>query len=41
MKQNLEKSNCIELVHNNSWVPESHWEYLSLHRRDFNSSYML
>jgi len=23
MKQNLDKSNCIQLFHNNSWVPES------------------
>jgi len=23
MKQNLGKSNCIQLFHKNSWVPES------------------
>jgi len=46
MKQNLDKSNCIHLFHNNSQVPKSPsarvgWEFnLLLHTREFNLSHM-
>jgi len=47
MKQNLDKSNCIQLFPNNSRVPDSpecmsrHWEFnLSLYTREFKLSNM-
>jgi len=39
MKQNLDKSNCIQLFRNNSWVPElpmGVWSVITLHKREFN-----
>jgi len=27
MKQNLDKSNCIQLLSNYSWVPSRRWEF--------------
>ena len=44
MKQNLDESNCSQLSHNNSRVPNNrsrHWEFnLSSHRKKFNLSHV-
>jgi len=41
MKQNLDKSNCIQPFHNNSRVRSRYWAFnLSSHTWEFNLSHM-
>jgi len=41
MKQNINKSNCTQLFHNNSEFWSRHWEFnQSSHKREFNLSHV-